>query len=273
MISSTKSDKMLVALKDYKKRYLSKDLTSLDESGTRIMINTFLTSILGYQELEEIKTEYMIKGTYADYMVQIGGKRHFLVEVKAFSIDLSDKHLRQAVNYGANEGIEWAVLTNGRHFQFYKILFEKPIDAKLVVEVDFNSEEYDPKDALELLSYFHRDAIVKNSLDSLWSRYTALEPVGLAGLLFSPVVVSFLKKELRSKYDTKFEDEDILEALTEVVCSEIPLEKLKIPRFKTAKKKIKVKIDKQSGGIQIVETQVTEEEKDATAQRQHSAAQ
>jgi hypothetical protein len=241
MISSSKTDKMLLALKDYKKRYLTKNLSDLDESGTRIMINTFLTSILGYQELEEIKTEFMIKGTYADYIVQTGGKRHFLVEVKAFSLDLSDKHLRQAVNYGANEGIEWAVLTNGRHFQFYKILFEKPITEKLVFEIDFNAEDYDVKDALELLMYFHKDAIVKGSLNNLWSRYTALEPAGLAALLFSPHVVTFLKKELKSKYDTKFEDEDILEALTEIVCSEIPLERLKIPKFKRVKKKSRVK--------------------------------
>ena len=70
MISTSKSDKMLTALKDYKKRYLVKAIPDLDESGTRIMINNFLSSILGYQELEEIKTEYMIKGTYADYIVQ-----------------------------------------------------------------------------------------------------------------------------------------------------------------------------------------------------------
>jgi len=239
MISSSKTDKMLLALKDYKKRYLSKELSDLDESGTRIMINTFLTSILGYQELEEIKTEFMIKGTYADYIVQTGGKRHFLVEVKAFSIDLSDKHLRQAVNYGANEGIEWALLTNGRQFQFYKILFEKPISEKLVVEIDFKSEDYDAKEALELLSYFHRDAITKGSLEKLWSRYAALEPVGLAGLLFSPHVVTFLKKELKAKYDTRFEDEEILEALTQVLCTGIPMDKLKIPKFKSAKKKVR----------------------------------
>ena len=241
MISSSKSEKMLLALKDYKKRYLTKDLSALDESGTRIMINTFLTTILGYQELEEIKTEFMIKGTYADYIVQIGGNRHFLVEVKAFSIDLSDKHLRQAVNYGANEGIEWAVLTNGRHFQFYKILFEKPISEKLVFEVDFSADDYDVKEALELLTYFHRDAILKNSLENLWARYAALEPVGLAGLLFSPHVVTFLKKELKAKYETKFEDEDILEALTDIVCTEIPLENLKIPKFKRPKKKARIK--------------------------------
>jgi hypothetical protein len=259
MISPSKSEKMLLALKDYKKRYLTKNLSDLDESGTRIMINTFLTTILGFQELEEIKTEFMIKGTYADYIVQVGGKRHFLVEVKAFSIDLSDKHLRQAVNYGANEGIEWAILTNGRHFQFYKIIFDKPISEKLVFEIDFTSEDYDVKEALELLTYFHRDAVLKNSFDSLWARYAALEPVGLAGLLFSPHVVSFLKKELKAKYETKFEDDEILEALMEVVCGEIPLDKLKIPKFKPLKKKVKVKIEESSvGTIQVLQEKFIE---------------
>lgn len=248
MISSTKSEKMLQALKDYKKRYLSKNIGDLDESGTRIMINTFLTTILGYQELEEIKTEFIIKGTYADYIIQIAGKRHFLVEVKAFSLDLSDKHLRQAINYGANEGIEWALLTNGRQFQFYKIIFEKPISERLVFEIDFMAEDFNIKDAHEQLAYFHKDAVLKNQLTNLWARYTALEPTGLAGMLFSPHVISFLKKELKAKYDTKFEDEEITEALTAVVCNGIPLDKLKIPKFKAIKKKaVKIMVENSAG--------------------------
>lgn len=270
MISSSKSEKMLLALKDYRKRYLTKNLADLDESGTRIMINTFLTSILGYLELEEIKTEFMIKGTYADYIVQTGGKRHFLVEVKAFSIDLSDKHLRQAINYGANEGIEWAVLTNGRHFQFYRIIFEKPISEKLVFEIDFNAEDFDIKESVELLTYFYKDAIVKDSLENLWSRYAALEPTSLAGLLFSPQVVGFLKKELRAKYDTKFEDEEILEALTEVVCNEIPQEKLKIPKFKSVKKKARVKAQKADDALKVLEEKI---EKDVEAASSREIAQ
>lgn len=242
MLTASKTDKMLVAIKDYKKRYLTKTIGDLDESGTRIMINTFLTSILGYQELEEIKTEYMIKGTYADYIVQIDGKRHFLVEVKAFSLELSDKHLRQAINYGANEGIEWAILTNGRQFQLYKIIFEKPINEKLVFDLDFTTEDFHPKDALDELAYLHRDAVVKDSLADLWARYSALEPLNIAGLLFSPHVVAFLKKELKSNYDSKFEDDEIIEALHEVVCTEIPADKLKIPKFKPKKKKVSKKV-------------------------------
>src|ERR1700742_440601 len=123
MLTSSKRAKMLNALKAYKKKFLDKNLTELDESGTRLMINSFLSDVLGYLPIEEIKTEYMIKGTYADYVIQINGVQHFLVEVKALSLQLSEKHLRQTINYGANEGVEWALLTNGRQFDFYKILF------------------------------------------------------------------------------------------------------------------------------------------------------
>lgn len=259
MLTANKSEKMLMSLKDYKKRYLSKNIGELDESGTRIMINTFLTSILGYTELEEIKTEFMIKGTYADYIVQTGGKRHFLVEVKAFSLDLSDKHLRQAINYGANEGIEWAILTNGRQFQFYKILFEKPISEKLVFEIDFTAEDFKVKEAHEDLIHFHRDAVAKKSLSDLWARHTALEPKRIAGLLFSPHVLSFLRKELKSKYDTRFEDDEIIDALTDVVCNEIPAEQLKIPRFKTKKKILRVASDALPGQGRAEELAVKDE--------------
>ena len=64
------------------------------------MINSFLTDVLGYIPIEEVKTEYMIRGIYADYVIQTKGTRNFLVEVKALSLTLSDKHLRQAINYG-----------------------------------------------------------------------------------------------------------------------------------------------------------------------------
>lgn len=70
-------------LKTYKKKYLRKEFSNLDESATRIMTNNFLTEILGYKELEEIKTEYRIRSEYADYVIQLKRKKHFVVEVKS----------------------------------------------------------------------------------------------------------------------------------------------------------------------------------------------
>src|ERR1700741_2515230 len=107
MLTASKKTKLLNALKIYNRKYLDGKTIELDESGTRLMVNTFLTDVLGYIPIEEVKTEYMIRGTYADYEIQTKEIRQFLFEVKSLSYSLSQKHLRQAINYGANEGIEW----------------------------------------------------------------------------------------------------------------------------------------------------------------------
>ena len=59
MLNAAKQKKINEALKKYSKKYLHGRLTELDESGTRLMINEFLTDVLGYAPIEEIKTEYI----------------------------------------------------------------------------------------------------------------------------------------------------------------------------------------------------------------------
>lgn len=226
MLTAAKKKKMVMAIKTYHKKYLGKKFTDLDESGTRLMVNTFLTDILGYTSIEEVKTEYMIRGTYADYMIQLNGKRHFLVEVKALSIDLSDKHLRQAVNYGANEGVDWALLTNGHCFEFYRILFNKPIESRLVFSIDLNDIKQ-LNNQIETLQYLHKDSVSNKGLDQLWNKCQALDAHHVAGLLYSKPVINFLKRELKVRFKNKFHDDEILEAIKEVLCNKIDLEKVK----------------------------------------------
>lgn len=180
----------------------------------------------------------MIRGTYADYVAQLKGIRHFLVEVKSLSLSLSDKHLRQAINYGANEGIEWAMLTNGKEIQFYKIIFSKPIESKLVFQIDIG----DPvrlKETAECLQHLHREAVVKKSLDILWNKFTALEVYTIAGLMYNSTVINFLKRELKRKFKSKFEETEVREALTNMICSPVSMDKVKVSGSKKAKKKEK----------------------------------
>lgn len=207
MLTQAKQEKLLASLKSYVKRYFSNNLTDLDESGTRILINSFLTDVLGFLPIEEIKTEYMIRGTYADYMIQIGGTRHFLVEVKALSLNLSEKHLRQTINYGANEGLEWALLTNGKSFELYKIIFNKPIEAIKVFSIDLSDGQL--KTHAENLQYLHKDSVKNKGLESLWNKTVALDPKNVAGMLYSPQVIGYIKKSLKDKYGAKFEEENL----------------------------------------------------------------
>jgi hypothetical protein len=239
MLTDLKRQKLSDSLKNYFKRFLNGSITDLDESGTRIMINHFLTDVLGYIALEEVRTEYMIKGTYADYMVQMNGKRHFLVEVKAFSLNLNDSHLRQAINYGANEGVDWALLTNGKQFDFYKIHFEKPIHQTKVFSVVLN----DPgslKNAAEILQFLTKDAVTKGGLDVLWNKSLALTPKSIAKILLCPDVVSMVKKSVNKSYTTKFDDQQIQDAIFTIISDKIDIKDFKLPKLakKEAGKKV-----------------------------------
>lgn len=240
MLSPTKRAKFLAGLKNYSKKYLQGNIVDLDESGTRLMINTFLTDVLGFTPIDEVKTEYMIKGTYADYVIQTKGVRHFLVEVKSLSLNLSDKHLRQAINYGANEGIEWALLTNGRQFELYRILFNKPIESRKVFS--FNLTEINKLNEIaEILQHLQKDAINSKGLDLLWNKHRALEAPHLAGLLFSPTVSNFIKKAIKDKFNCKFSDEEIAEGLRNLFKNSMNLDSIIYMKVKKEKKKVPVK--------------------------------
>jgi hypothetical protein len=235
MLNPSKKTKLLFAVKAYVKKFLSNKSMELDESGTRLMINSFLTDVLGYEPIEEVKTEYMIRGTYADYVVQIKGVQHFLVEVKALSLQLSANHLRQATNYGANEGIDFILLTNGKSFDFYKVLFNQPIEIKKIFSIDLSTTD-SVKQSIDYLQFLHRDSVTHKGLDFLWNKTMALNPEYIAGLLYDPKVINFVKKTLKDKFKSKFTDEEIYNSINTIITEATPIEKIKIPRVKRVSK-------------------------------------
>lgn len=240
MLTALKQQKLLNSLKAYRKDFLDGSLKELDESGTRLMINRFLSDVLGYTQLEEIKTEYMIKGTYADYVIQVNTIRHFLVEVKALSFQLSEKHLRQTINYGANEGIEYALLTNGKNFEFYKIIFEQPISSRLIFALDL-SDAAGLKHAATNLQHLHKESVVKNSFKPLWNKCEATDPYNIAGIICSAAVLKCIKKMIKIRYNEKCEDEIILSAVHKIVTDKMDpalIKSFKATKVRPKKKKV-----------------------------------
>lgn len=224
-------------LKAYKRKYIKKQYMDLDESATRLMVNTLLTEIFGYTELEDIKTEYRIRGEYADYVIQLKRKKHFIVEVKAIQLDLNEKHLRQSVNYAANEGIDWVILTNGKQIELYKVIFGKPITTRKIFSFDFENKD-DFKKMPEFLIYLTKTSVMKNELETFWKRVEALEPVQLSKNLYSKDVVKFLKKVLKNKTGLTFGEDDILDSIHTIVTTKIESKKPKAP-LEIVKKKVK----------------------------------
>lgn len=227
-LSVSKKRALFSALRAYRKKFLTRKDTDLDESATRLMINAFLTEVLGFESLDEIKTEYMIRHTYADYVVQLKKKRYFIVEVKALQYELSEKHLRQVVNYAANEGIEWALLTNGRDFQFYKILFTKPIHSRLVFSLNLSLEKQ-LIHAVDKLQFLTRDLISDRALGAFWNQIDALDPSNICKLLLSKQVISHLQRQLKRKFKDQFSEGDIANSLRQIIWDKVQdVENLKI---------------------------------------------
>ena len=219
-------------LKVYKRKYLRKEFSTLNEADTRIMTNSFLTEILGYRELEEIKTEYRIKSEYADYVIQLKRKKHFVVEVKSIELDISEKHLRQSLSYAANEGIDWILLLNGREVQLYRVNFGKPISTTLIFKIDFMNSE-DLKKAPELLWNLTKRAIEKGELETFWKRTNALEPVNLAKLVYSEEIVRRLRNDLKEQTGIYFQMEDVAASLAQIISDRVDFPK---PRLRVKKK-------------------------------------
>lgn len=219
-------------LRKYKNKYLRKEFSNLDESATRIMTNSFLTDVLGYKELEEIKTEYRIRGEYADYVIQVGRRKHFVVEVKSIQLDLDEKHLRQSLNYAANEGIDWILLLNGRQVELFKVNFSKPVKSTVVYKIDL-LDKNSFKDAPTLISYLSKRSVQKNELNEFWKRISALAPNEIARILYSESITRTIRNILKRETGIYFQIEDVAKALLDTISQPVDFGQ---PRLKNHKK-------------------------------------
>jgi len=214
--TETQRKKLLTNLKNYRSTYLSKKNWELDESATRIMINYFLTQVLGFTELEEIKTEYAIRGMYADYVIQSNRKKHFIVEVKSIALNLSEKHIRQALGYGANEGIDWILLTNGKQFQLYRIIFGKPVKYSLLFDFDL-SDLKEMRKSVDFFVHITKKFVEKGELEKFWNRCQALEAKKLIKILCSDEVIRLFRRVLRKETKFTFSNQELLDSVQKIV--------------------------------------------------------
>jgi len=85
----------------------------VNESDTVSILTDVFSEVFGYDKYLEITREFAIRSTYCDLALKIDEKVQYLIEVKAIGIQLNESHMKQAIDYGANHGIEWIILTNG----------------------------------------------------------------------------------------------------------------------------------------------------------------
>jgi hypothetical protein len=196
----------------------------VNESDTSMIITDVLAEIFGYDKYSEVTRELTIRGTHCDLATRIDGKYQMLIEVKAVGIDLRDGHAKQAVDYAANQGVEWVALTNGVIWKVFRVIFTKPIETELVLEFDFLGLSPKSSSHLENLYLLTRESMVKSGLYAYHDHLQATNKFYLAAVVLSDPVVDTIRRELRRVSDVKVEPDELRTLLKEEVIKREVLE-------------------------------------------------
>lgn len=173
----------------------------VNESDTVSILNDILSEVFGYDKYLEVTSEFAIRGTYCDLALKVDNKIQFLIEAKAIGIELKDAHIRQAIDYGANHGAQWVVLTNGIDWRLYRIRFEQPISSDLVCSFNFLSiNTRDEKDQ-EYLFILSKEGLTKNSRDDFYDKIQSVNRYIIGSLIMSEPVISLVRRELKKLTD------------------------------------------------------------------------
>lgn len=167
------------------------------EADTVMIVTDMLAGVFGYDKYSEVTAEYAIRGTYCDLATKLEGTLQALIEVKAIGLELKDQYVKQAVDYAANQGVDWVVLTNGMHWRVYNVIFGKPIDQELVIDIDFCALNPKSRGDLEALYLFCKEGWIKSVLGDYQLQRQALSRFFLGALVLSEPVLEVIRRELR----------------------------------------------------------------------------
>lgn len=187
------------ALKKFERILADARARDVNESDTSVILADFLAEVLGYDKYAEVTSEFMIRSTFCDLAIKLDGKLHFLIEVKSIGTELRDTHLKQAVDYAANQGCDWVILTNGVQWEAHRVRFEKPIDNERVFALDLLDPAAKPAALLQHLYLISREAQSHTAIEEYHARREATSPYVVAQLLIEPPVLRLLRRRLRAQ--------------------------------------------------------------------------
>jgi hypothetical protein len=190
-------DRLTAGIKRFQPVLLSAKSRDVNESDTVIIVTDLLAEVFGFDKYSEITSEYVIRGTYVDLAIKLDGTLQMLIEVKAIGLDLKESFVKQAVDYAANQGIEWVVLTNGVVWQIFKVTFTKPIDQELVLELNFLNLSPKNSTDIENLYLLTKEGLGKSVLGEYHAQRQALSRYFIGAMILSDTVLDVIRRELR----------------------------------------------------------------------------
>lgn len=217
-ISSKTKDRLMAGIKRFQPILTLAKTRDVNESDTVTIVTDMLAEVFGFDKYSEITSEYIIRGTFVDLAIKIDGVLQILIEVKAIGLELKDSFVKQAVDYAANQGVEWVVLTNGADWHVYRVSFGKPINQELVLAIDFLTLNAKSAADLESLYLLTKEGISKSMLGEYHAQRQALSRFFIGATILSDPVLDVIRRELRRMSpDVKIDTEQIKTVLMQDV--------------------------------------------------------
>ncbi len=222
-VSKKVTERLIAGLKRFQPILSASKARDVGESDTVTIVKDMLAEVFGYDKYSEITAEFAIRSTYCDLAIKIDGALKTLIEVKAIGLELKDTHVKQAVDYAANQGVDWVVLTNGIKWRVYHLIFAKPIDQELVVDIDFCSLSPRAQGDLESLFLWCKEGWVRSALTEYNEQKQALSRFFLGAMMLTEPVLDIMRRELRRvSPEVRIETDQIKEVLiAEVIKREV----------------------------------------------------
>jgi hypothetical protein len=212
------ADRLSFGLKRFQPIISAAKARDANESDTSMIVTDMMAELFGYDKYSEVTKELAIRGTYCDLATKIEGKFQMLIEVKAVGIDLKESHIKQAVDYASNKGIEWVALTNANNWKVFKVIFSKPIDFEMVLDIDLLTLNFKNETHLENLFLLTKESMIKSGLYAYHDQIQATNKFYLGALILSDSVLEAIRRELRRiTPDVKVPIEDLRNVLIQDV--------------------------------------------------------
>src|SRR5262245_21613832 len=117
-------ERLVAGIKRYQPILAAAKSRDVGEADTVTIVKAMLADAFGYDKYSEVTSEFSIRGTFCDLATKLDGQLQTLIEVKAIGLELKAMHVKQAVDYAANQGVDWVLLTNGMCWRIYHIVLE-----------------------------------------------------------------------------------------------------------------------------------------------------
>lgn len=235
-IPSKVQSRLISGLKKFQTIVNTAKSKDINESDTVVIITDMLSELFGYDKYTEITSEQAIKKTFCDLAIKIDGKVRFIIEVKAAGLDLKDDHIRQAVDYGSNSGVDWVILTNSVSWKIFKIIFSKPVAHEIVYEFELTKLSPKKESDIELLYYVCKESLGKSVLEDFHVQKQLFNKFFVGQLILSEPVVDSIRKTLKKvSPEIRVSNKDIIELVENEILKREVIEGEKVDE---ARKKI-----------------------------------